>query len=473
MRKSIIGNLVFYSFLTIGAMIIAISVYFTSHIETFAVNQKSKILLNNVTGIQQTTYFAYTNQSETMDVMLQSIIDSIAATTQSSVTVFDNNGVILTQSGVKSDPNSFQTVTDRVSSPVLRGEKITSINIYKDQYGEKILTVGAPLTHEGEIFGGVMFNQRVPEVKSVYAFVVNRTFVMLILAMILSVMLFGFLSFKITSPIRKISAAVKEFAKGNFKKRVEYDSDNEFGKLARNINDMASSLDSLESLRKRFISDVSHELRTPLTTISGFTEGILDGTIPEENRAEYLEVVLSESKRLSRLITNLLQVTKMDNGETKLEITKFDINELVRINLLKFEMMITPKNIDVSLNMDEEKIIVKADKDAITQVLTNLINNAVKFTPEGGEISINITRRKDKVIVEVENSGHGIEKEDILYIWDRFYKADKSRSDERNGMGLGLYIVKNLINMHGESITVSSEPDKKTVFTFTLPAANE
>ncbi len=473
MRKSIIGNLVFYSFLTIGALIITISVYFTSQIESIAVKQKSKLLLNNVDNIQQTTYFAYTNQSETMDIMLQGIIDSIAATTESSVTVFDNNGVVLTQSGAKVDTDSFQTVTDRVTDPVLKGGRITSSNIYKDQYGEKILTVGAPLVHEGEIFGGVMFNQRVPEVKGVYAFVVNRTLIMLILAMILSVILFGFLTFKITSPMRKISAAVKEFSKGNFKKRVEYDSDNEFGKLARNINDMASSLDSLESLRKQFISDVSHELRTPLTTISGFTEGILDGTIPEENRDEYLEVVLSESKRLSRLITNLLQVTKMDNGETKLEITKFDINELVRINLLKFEMMITPKNIDVSLNMDEERLIVKADKDAITQVLTNLINNAVKFTPENGEISINITRKKDKVCVAVENSGHGIKKEDIPYIWDRFYKADKSRSDSRNGMGLGLYIVKNLINMHAETITVSSEPGKKTVFAFTLSSANE
>ena len=457
----------------IGLLFVGVVIYFMSYVESFAITQKSKMLLNNVDDIQEATYFALTNQSTAMDIMFQSIIDTVSATTESSVTVFDNNGVVLAESGTKREKNTFDVVTDRVTSQVLNGYELVSMNIYKDQYGDKILTVGAPISHDGEVFGGVMFNQRVPEIRSVYSFVINRTFFMLILAMLLSVVLFGFLSIKITQPMHKISAAVKEFSKGNFKKRVEYTSNNELGELARNINDMASSLDNLENLRKSFISDVSHELRTPLTTISGFVEGIIDGTIPDESRNEYLEVVLSESKRLSRLITNLLQVTRMDNGETKIERTNFDINELARITLLKFEMMITPKNIDVSLNIDEERLLVNADKDAISQVLINLINNAVKFTPEGGNISIDISRKKDKVYVAVENSGHGIEPQELKYIWDRFYKADKSRSKERTGMGLGLYIVKHLINMHNETITVASEVDKSTVFTFTLKAVDE
>ena len=469
MRKSIIRNLVVYSFISIGAISAIIMLYFASFLETYAINQKSQVLFENVSDIEEVTHIAMTNQSSIMDVMFQRVIDSVGASTYSSVAVFDNNGIIFAISGDDTDAQKeFDKVSESVSSPVLRGEQIVSMGIYKDQYGDKILTVGAPLIYRNEIFGGVMFNQRVPEIKSVYAYFGRRMLALITIAMLLSILLFGFLSIKVTSPIRTISAAVKEFSKGNFKRRVNYNANNELGELAKNINDMASSLDNLENLRKSFISDVSHELRTPLTTISGFVEGIIDGTIPQESQGEYLDVVLSESKRLSRLITNLLQVSRMKSGEAKLDRTDFDINELVRLALLKFEMMITPKKIDVSLHIDEGKLMVNADKDNINQVLTNLINNAVKFTPENGSIVIDITQKRDKVYVAVENTGHGIEKQELRYIWDRFYKADKSRSEDRTGMGLGLYIVKRIMTMHGEDISVISEPDKYTRFTFSL-----
>jgi len=468
LKKSIIGNLVLSSFAVIGIMFVVIIVYFTSFVENFAITQKSKVLLSNVNDIENATYYAITNKSDLMDVMFQSIIGTVGATTESSVAIFDVNGLIIASSEELSDDEDFNFVSKSVSKPVLRGEQIVSMGVYRDQFGEKILTVGAPLIHNQEIFGGVMFNQRVPEIKSVYAFVANRMIWLLVFGTFLSILLFGFLSIKITSPIRKISAAVKEFSKGNFKRRVDYNSDNELGELARNINDMATSLDNLENLRKGFISDVSHELRTPLTTISGFVEGIIDGTIPKESQGEYLDVVLSESKRLSRLITNLLQLSRMESGEEKLDIIDFDINELVRLALLKFEMMITPKNINVSLNIDEGRLMVRADKDNITQVLINLINNAVKFTPQGGNITIDVINKKDKVFVTVENTGQGIEPTELKRIWDRFYKTDKSRSEDRTGMGLGLYIVKHIISKHGENITAESEVGKFARFTFSL-----
>lgn len=468
MKKSIIVNLVFYSFLIIGIFFVGMMFYFTSYLENFAISQKSRILMNNVEDIQDSTYYAFTHRNDMMDIMYQNTIDIVSSTTESSVTVFDNNGIILAQSGKNEKENVFDAVTERVTGPVLNGQNLVSVNIFKDQHGNKILTVGAPLKNGSEIFGGVMFNQLIPEIKSFYGFAANRMFFALILAMILAVFLFGFLSIKITSPIHKMNIAVKEFTKGNFKKRVAYSSANELGELAHNINEMAYSLENLENLRKGFISDVSHELRTPLTTISGFVGGMIDGTIPEENHKEYLDVVLSESKRLSRLITSLLQVTRMENGEFKMEKTNFDINELLCQTLIKFEMMITEKNIDISLDIDDGKLMVSADRDSIIQVLVNLINNAVKFTPAHGRISIDIFRKKDKAYVSIENSGHGIEPGDLKNIWDRFYKADKSRGAERSGTGLGLYIVKRIINMHGEEITVTSEVDKNTVFCFTL-----
>ncbi len=468
MRKSIIGNLVLGSFTMLVIMFVTIMLYVTSYVENFAISQKSQALLGNVDYVEEATHMALVNQSEGMDSMYQRFMDALGSATQSAVSVFDVNGFIVASTDDSMNKKDFVAVSRKVSRPVLSGKQVVSMNVYKDQYGDKILTVGAPLIHDDEIFGGVMFNQRVPEIKSVYFFVTNRILKLLILCMILSLLLFGFLSFKITSPIRRISAAVKEFSKGNFKKRVDYKSSNELGELAKNINDMANSLDNLENLRKSFISDVSHELRTPLTTISGFVEGMIDGTIPEENHNEYLEVVLSETKRLSRLITNLLRLSRMESGEAKLDRTDFDINELVRLALLKFEMMITPKNIDVELNISEGRVMVNADKDNITQVLINLINNAVKFTPEGGSIKIDVSQGRDKVYVSIENTGHGIEPEELSRIWDRFYKADKSRGRDRTGMGLGLYIVKHILSMHGEGITCESIVDRYTRFTFGL-----
>lgn len=465
MKKSIIGNLVLGSFTMLVIMFVTIMLYVTSYVENFAIRQKSQALLSVVEYVDDDIWWELVNHS---DGMYQGFVDAVGSTTQAAVSVFDVNGFIVTSTDESMSKEDFVAVNKKVSRKVLDGEAVVSMNVYKDQYGDKILTVGAPLIHGNEVYGGVMFNQRVPEIQSVYLFVTNRILKLLILCMILSVLLFGFLSIKITSPIRRISAAVKEFSKGNFKKRVDYNSSNELGELARNINDMANSLDNLENLRKSFISDVSHELRTPLTTISGFVEGIIDGTIPEENHNEYLEVVLSESKRLSRLITNLLRLSRMESGDAKLDRTDFDINELVRLALLKFEMMITPKNIDVELNISEGKLMVNADKDNITQVLINLINNAVKFTPEDGRIKIDVSQGRDKVYVAIENTGHGIEPEEISRIWDRFYKADKSRGKDRTGMGLGLHIVKHILNMHGEGITCESVIDRYTRFTFGL-----
>jgi signal transduction histidine kinase len=471
LKKSIFGNLVIGSFLVVGLVLIFFTVYFTTYLERIAVNEKVKTLRQNVEEIQEATYYSLVNQSDATDYMFQSMIDNVSYNTQSMVTVFDLNGFVIADTDPTTNKDTFKRVNESVTKRVLKGNDIVTMEVYRSEKGEKILTVGAPLTNGEEVFGGVMFNQLVPEIRGMYAFVANKMIIIIILSMVFSAFLFYILSLKITSPIKTISAAVMEFSKGNFKKRVEYSVDNELGELAQNINHMASSLDNLEQLRQGFISDVSHELRTPLTTISGFVEGILDGTIPKESQEEYLDVVLSESKRLSRLITNLLQLTHMESGKARVDRTDFDINELARLALLKFEMMITPKGIDVSMNMDKDKLMVNADKDMITQVLINLINNAVKFTPNGGKISIDIEDKKDKAVISVTNTGHGIEPEKLQFIWDRFYKVDKSRSEDRTGMGLGLYIVKSIINLHKENITADSKLNEYTRFTFTLKKA--
>jgi len=266
----------------------------------------------------------------------------------------------------------------------------------------------------------------------------------------------------------EINSVVNEFAKGNFDKRVEYESDDELGELSSNINRMANSLENLEKMRSTFVSDVSHELRTPMTTISGFVEGILDGTIEENEKDKYLELVLSESKRLSRLVNDLLNLTRVQNKETALQMSEFDIVDVTFQTLLKFEKQIEDGDFEIETNISDEKMMVYADKDAIIQVITNLLGNACKFTPDKGKITISVTKNNTHTFVSIKNTGNGIEKDKLQYIWDRFYKTDSSRNSKISGFGLGLCIVKSIIDKHNQRITVDSVEGEYTRFTFSL-----
>ena len=234
------------------------------------------------------------------------------------------------------------------------------------------------------------------------------------------------------------------------------------------FNDMAFHIEKAEDIRNNFISDVSHELRTPMTTIGGFVDGILDGTIPKDRQSDYLVIVKDEIARLSALTNSFLDVTRNSSGKQKLEMTNFDINETIRRTLFNFEQRICEKSLEVDVVFETESCVVKADKDEITRVLTNLIENAIKFTNEGGILRISTGSRQHEVFVSVYNTGCGIAEEDRKLIFERFYKADKSRSLNREGTGIGLFIVKEIINRHGGNISVKSVEGEYAEFIFTL-----
>ena len=282
------------------------------------------------------------------------------------------------------------------------------------------------------------------------------------------------LSNRLTKPIKEINNAAKSIAGGDFARRVSVDAENEIGELGETFNKMATSIEQLENMRRSFVANVSHELRTPMTTITGFVEGIMDGTIPPEKHQQYLTIVLDESKRLSRLVTDLLDLSKMEQGKFTLDIREFDINEMVRLNIIKSEKRITEKNIQLTVSFQKENQKVLADKDSIQRVLTNLMDNAIKFTQPDGFMDIRTGLANGKVFVAIQNSGMGIAKDELVHVFDRFYKTDKSRSQDKSGAGLGLYIVKNIVQSHGENIWAESEPGEFARFNFTLkPAKNE
>ncbi|MBP3370104.1 MAG: HAMP domain-containing histidine kinase [Clostridia bacterium] len=278
-----------------------------------------------------------------------------------------------------------------------------------------------------------------------------------------------FISERVIAPLREISSAAKRFASGKFDVRVPVRGSDEVAELATTFNHMAESLDNYDNMRNSFMSNVSHDLRSPMTSIAGFIDGILDGVIPPEQHKYYLQVVSDEVRRLSRLVNSLLDLSRIQAGERKFTFAPFDICEMSRQILISFEQKISAKNLDVEFECPDERINVIADADAIHQVFYNICDNAVKFACDGGKLRISIKRLKGKKLsVEVYNEGQGIAPEDINYVFERFYKSDKSRGLNKNGAGLGLFISKTIMEAHDEQIWVQSEYGKNCCFGFTL-----
>ncbi len=279
---------------------------------------------------------------------------------------------------------------------------------------------------------------------------------------------------RIIGPLREMSRASKKLMVGQYDVRVHVHGNDEVAELAGAFNQLAGALENLEQMRNSFVANVSHDLRTPMTTISGFIDGILDGVIPKEEQAHYLRVVSDEVRRLSRLVTALLDVSRLQAGDRKFDMKPFDICETGRQILISFEQKIDERHLDVSFDCDEERMYVLADRDAIHQILYNICDNAVKFSYDGGRLRMGFawgegSHGAQKVVVTVYNEGPGIPDEDIPFVFERFYKSDKSRSLDKTGVGLGMFIAKTIINAHNETISVSGEFGRYCEFTFTLP----
>ena len=276
-------------------------------------------------------------------------------------------------------------------------------------------------------------------------------------------------------PLQEMARAANAFAHGDLdsRVRVEENASEEIQDLTVAFNNMASSLQKSEYRRQEFVANVSHELKTPMTTISGYVDGILDGTIPEAKRDHYLRIVSDETKRLARLVRSMLDISQLQSEEGIPDEKKmnFDMGECAGQVLLTFEKKINDKHLEVSVDMPEHPVYTFANPDSITQVIYNLLDNAIKFCPEGGNLGLTIREGGKKVYVSVSNDGDTIPPEELPLVFDRFHKLDKSRSQNRDGWGLGLYIVKTIVCSHGENISVTSR-DGKTEFTFTMPLVN-
>jgi signal transduction histidine kinase len=334
------------------------------------------------------------------------------------------------------------------------------------------ISYAVPVITNDEMQGSVIAVSSGSSLLNLFDTMANAIVVSSLWVMLAALIAVYFVTEMVTGPLRQMSRAAKKMAVGKFDVRIPVRGKDEVAELADSFNQMADSLENLENMRNTFMANVSHDLRTPMTTISGFIDNILVGAIPPEEQPYYLGIIKEEVRRLSRLVSSLLDISRLQAGDRKFNISSFDICETARLILISFEQMIDEKKLDVDFECDEERIFVKADKDAIYQVLYNVCDNAVKFSSIGGKYKISITlaeeNKQKKVRVSVYNEGEGIPEEDLPFVFERFYKADKSRGMDKKGVGLGMFISKTIIEAHGESIFVESKKDEFCQFTFTL-----
>ena len=353
----------------------------------------------------------------------------------------------------------------------------SATGLVRGLYDDARYLVSMPITNEntGQAVGIVIVSVPTATVSALLDRLANYYLCTALIVVLVFIIISAVFMGRQSRPLQEMARAANAFAHGDLdsRVRVEENASEEIQDLTVAFNNMASSLQKSEYRRQEFVANVSHELKTPMTTISGYVDGILDGTIPEAKRDHYLRIVSDETKRLARLVRSMLDISQLQSEEGIPDEKKmnFDMGECAGQVLLTFEKKINDKHLEVSVDMPEHPVYTFANPDSITQVIYNLLDNAIKFCPEGGNLGLTIREGGKKVYVSVSNDGDTIPPEELPLVFDRFHKLDKSRSKNRDGWGLGLYIVKTIVCKHGENISVTSR-DGKTEFTFTMPLVN-
>ena len=352
---------------------------------------------------------------------------------------------------------------------------VTTTGIIQGLYEEERFVAAVPITDSlGYGVGIVIVSTPMEQVNHILQKISDTYLFVSVLVVVLAVVMMSLLARHQSKPLREMAKAANDFGHGNLNARVQVDpkSSDEVQDLALAFNNMASSLQQSEYQRQEFVANVSHELKTPMTTISGFVDGMLDGTIPPERHKHYMHMVSDETKRLSRLVRSMLDISRLQDQDIPEEKkSRFELQELAGQVLITFEQKIDSKNLNVDVDFPGHPTYTHAVPDYITQVIYNLLDNAVKFCPEGGDLGMKIRIGTTKLYVSISNSGESIPQSELPLVFDRFHKLDKSRSQNRDGWGLGLYIVKTIVCRHGEDISVTSQ-NGVTTFTFTLPLVN-
>ena len=472
MKKSIFSKIFSLNIVTIIVGVLFLSTVQYIMMSQFVYREKVADLKENAQTI------AGFIETGTAPEKLHNFLYGFSHSTGTGILIIGKNGDVLLASAPDGvyDKN-VQRIDPKYTEDVFKNRENIEKGTLGGVYEEDMFTLQVPIVSASNnaVLGAIFISTTTPEMTRIQAYLGRIILFSLFLVILISFGLSFALSRRLSKPIKSIVSTAKKFAQGDFSSRVDIGKHAgriiEIDELTHTFNDMAESLEQSDSIRNNFISDVSHELRTPMTTIGGFVDGILDDTIPPERQRDYLVIVKEEINRLSSLLTSFLNITRLQADSRAFEPTVFDINETIRRTLVSFEAPIEEKEIRVNVLLEKESCSVKADMNSIRQVMTNLLENAIKFTENGGEIRISVATRQQEAVISVYNTGCGIAEDEQKLIFERFYKADKSRSLNRTGTGIGLYIVKDILSRHGKDITVSSKEGEFAEFTFTLDLA--
>ena len=466
------ASIVLISFALLGCAFIALSYRYT-------VQENQSTLATNAEYIS-----AYTGTMRQLDptvlstTAFQRNIAALANVSGLSIILAETDGKVVY--GFDGATNTFlqgdATLPSSIVSSVTAGNSYSGMFSVSGLYEKARYGVGYPIAwvEDGQtgIGGIVLVSSDTGNLTEMWRVLAQIFFFTAVVVFILAFIASSITSARQAKPLHEMAQAVHKFGHGEFDTRLTgYEGRrDEIGELAAAFNSMADSLSRSEARRSEFVANVSHELKTPMTTIAGFADGILDGTIPPEKERESLQVISSETRRLSRLVRRMLELSRLEAADRSAAQGQFNVTEVMLRVLVSLEPKVNSRQLDVDADLPDDPVMVWGDPDGITQVCYNLLDNAVKFASPGSVIGIKVAASAGKARVSVRNQGETIPKEELSMLFDRFHKTDRSRSMDRDGVGLGLYIVKSILDAHKEDITVTSE-DGVTEFTFTLTLA--
>jgi len=472
MRKSIIWKILSaYVFLIIIATIV-IRFFVGSEFETYYQKKISDTLSSNAFLVGD---MLKTDVISTRAKIIQEKVNSLSKGLGLRITVIGPEGDVLGDS--EKEYNLMENHLDReeVSSAFTSG--FGESTRFSNTLGLDMKYVAIPVKNNGNMVGVVRLAMPLTEVEDELRIINNVFAAGGILAILVTFVVGYFISRNISLPLRKMELAARGIAKGDLSSRMDIKTTDELGGLAKSFNQMADELETkidnlekLDRIRTDFVANVSHELKTPLTSIKGFIETLEDGAIDDKEKAiRFLSIIRKHAERLSNIINDLLSLTEIEVPHIKIEEKRFDLKYLLDEVVWSFGHALTVKSQEIKVDYNGSDFFIKGDKDKVEQVLVNLIDNAIKYTPQKGKIICSLFEKEGSVMLAIEDSGIGIEKEHLDRIFERFYRVDKARSRESGGTGLGLSIVKHIIALHSGHIDIESVIGKGTKITVILP----
>ena len=435
----------------------------------YCLRRTSRDMYREATRIAD-TYAVDLYNSEISLETVQKQMEALSYFMDTEIWIINPSGRMVVNSASAPDPE--QEIVVEGFDPTITQKNYYARGTFFDSFEEEKLSVIAPIINNYKTRGYVIIHTSASGIDEEANSMLNIYYLMLIVILFLSLIILIFFTEVVYRPLRKIIEATEQYASGNMHYELNVEGEDEMGYLAASLRYMAQTVASSEDDQKKFIANVSHDFRSPLTSIKGFLVAMLDGTIPPEMHEHYLGVVLNETERLTKLTNSLLTLNNLNTKGMLLHMTDWNINDVIRKVSASFEQVCRRRGIRFRLLLSGTVLYTEADKEKIQQVIYNLVDNALKFSPDHSEITLETTEKGGKIFVSVRDNGIGIPKADQAQIWERFYKSDASRGKDKKGTGLGLSIVREIIRAHNENINLISTEGAGSTFVFTLPRSD-